>query len=444
MSSSPDSTLTFAARWVHGAFVRSVLVRGGGGVLALVVNVVLARTLGVTEFGHYMTILSVTLLLGGLAVRGSDQLLTRELANRANSGEDLREGLARWVVGRVGRSSALAVLLYSGWVFFYESRYPPELLISGLLGGTTVIVSVAFCTLEAGALNGTGASLRSQGLMLVVKNSAMLLLATGVMIALGKVSNAVDALWLQAIACVGALVVGWSWLRSLTTTHAYLWQKRSPRAGAHVVRNWSSSSRHFLLVTLASLLVNRLDVVLISTLASNESVGVYAAGARLAQLSLMIAVAVNVVLSPKIAAAWSHGDRDTVRSLFREGLRFTIPVAVVEIALALFFARDVIALFGPGYSEAAVPFAWVMVAYAIWTAAAPGYALLAMTGSERAVATLSWLVLIANVVAIFGLVPIYGATGGGIAMAVGYVLVMPILAILSRSKLSKPDFIAGV
>ncbi|MGH2509777.1 MAG: lipopolysaccharide biosynthesis protein, partial [Ktedonobacteraceae bacterium] len=194
-------------------------------------------------------------------------------------------------------------------------------------------------------------------------------------------------------------------------------------------------TRHFLLVTIASVLVNRLDVVLVSSLSNVQVAGVYAAGARLAQVALMVALAVNIVLSPRIARAYRQGDGREVRRLFRSGLAFTVPIAVIEIALATVLGSDIVRIFGPSYATAAAPFAWVTVAYALWALAAPGYALLAMTGSERVVAALSWLVLIANVVTIILLVPSHGAAGAGMAMIAGYGLaLLALFGALSRRK----------
>lgn len=103
--------------------------------------------------------------------------------------------------------------------------------------------------------------------------------------------------------------------------------------------------------------------------------------------------------------------------------------------VATILGPRIVSVFGASYAAAAAPFAWVTVAYALWALAAPGYALLAMTGSERAVASLSWIVLIANVGTIIALVPDYGAAGAGIAMIAGYGLaLMALLGILAKRR----------
>ncbi|NDU92544.1 MAG: oligosaccharide flippase family protein, partial [Ferrovum sp.] len=402
-------------------------------VLALAVNVLLGRMLGAAEYGHYMTLLSGALILGGLAARGSDQLLTRELAAGAADNAEWRHVLKRWAVKRTAIGVALAGLVYLIWLFISETSRSVGYLSPTALAGVLLITLSVICALAAGALNGFAASMRSQSLV-VVKN-VVILVSLGIFWwFLGRIHAAWMALWLQVGGYAIAFVVGWYWFHTVAA---------SPLGSNSVVavagnlstKRWSSTAHHFLLVGIAALLVNRLDVVLVSGLAGNETAGIYVAGARLAQLALMVALAVNVVLSPRISSAWAQKDHAAVQRLLRSGLMFTVPVAVIEVAVVALFGRDIVALFGPAYAQSAMPLFWVTLAYALWTVAAPGYALLAMTGSEKVVAGLSWLVVITNVGAILVLVPLDGATGAGLAMTIGYGLSFPALVIAIQKQL---------
>jgi len=306
-------------------------------------------------------------------------------------------------------------------------------LIPAALAGVLLIALSLLCTLAAGALNGFSASMRSQSLA-VVKNIVILVSLGIFWWFLGRIHAAWMALWLQAGGYAIAFVVGWHWFRTVAASPLGS-NSVVAVAGNPSTKRWSSTAHHFLLVSIAALLVNRLDVVLVSGLAGNETAGIYVAGARLAQLALMVASAVNVVLSPRISSAWAQKDHAAVRRLLRSGLMFTVPVAVIEVAVVALFGRDIVALFGPAYAQSAMPLFWVTIAYALWTVAAPGYALLAMTGSEKVVAGLSWLVVIANVGAILVLVPLDGATGAGLAMTIGYGLSLPALVIAIQKQL---------
>lgn len=415
-------------RGVSSAFVYSIGIRGVGAILALSLNVVLARLLGVAEYGRYMALLSMALILGALAVRGSDYVLTRELAGEAGTFSDLRKLLIRWATIRVGKSTTLAVLVFlawSVWIYFgWSAVWASTQIKLAMLAGIAIILFSPFVSVGAGAINGYSASLRSQALTLVVQNGAVLGLLGVLYLAANRVIDFSQVLWLQAAGYAVSLLVGAYWLRGLVRGKSIGSNDRRVANARNESdpKSWTLASRHFLLIAVAALLINKLDVVLVSAVAGAEITGIYVAGARLAQVALMIALAVNVVLSPRIAKAHKAGDQSTVKQLVRSGFKFAIPIALVEIVLAWFFSSDVVGIFGESYAASAGPFFWVVVAYALWTALAPAYALFSMTGKERLVAAISWLVLVANVGTILILTPMYGAEGAGAAMAIGYAL----------------------
>lgn len=407
------------------AFAYSIGIRGIGAILALSLNVLLARLLGVAEYGRYMALLSMALVLGALAVRGSDYVLTRELAGDARPFDDLRKRLYRWASFRVGKSALLAVLVFLAWsVWIYFGWAVVK--TSGQAGfavfaGIAIILFVPFVAIVAGAINGYAASLKSQALTLVVQNGAVLGLL-GILYLAIRVIDIAQVLWLQATGYAASLLIGVYWLSRLGSG------RRGSGSDVGLIahgseagtKSWTVASRHFLLVTVAALLINKLDVVVVSAVSSSQTTGFYVAGARLAQVALMIALAMNVVLSPRIARTHKAGDEGGVKRLVQSGLKVTVPVAVIEVVLACFFSSDVVTVFGAAYANSSGPFLWVMVAYAFWTALAPAYAYFSMAGKEKFVATVSWLTLIVNLGGVLLLTPFYGADGAGAAMALGY------------------------
>ncbi len=428
----------FRVRWRRdnanfSVFVLSIAMRGTGAILALSLNVLLARLLGASEYGRYMTWLSAGLVLGGFAVFGVDQVLTRELAGRASANWKLRHKLVGWAAARVICSAMAAAIIYVLWAVFFQSGLPLGMgAWLGVVAGVGLVLLFALGTVEAGAINGFSASLRSQALLLVVKNVVTLALLGILYWFIAGPRQAVQALWLQVGGYLITGSIGAYWLRGLFR-HALDTEADNDTRG--LSRRWSIASRHFLMVSLAALLVNRLDVVLVSALSDPQVAGIYAAGARVAQLALVAALAINVVLSPRIARAYRFGDRRALRRLFRKGLALTAPIAAIEIVVAIMLGSRIVAMFGASYAGAAAPFTWVTIGYALWTLAAPGYALLAMSGFEEVVAALSWLVVVANVGTIAVLVPLYGAAGGGVAMAAGYGLsLVALYAVLARVK----------
>lgn len=424
---------------LHGNFFLSIFLRGVTAILALAANVVLARVLGVTEYGRYMTLYSAAIVLGSLAVRGTDQFLTREIAAGTIREPAVRGLLARWSGKRVAVGVGAAVAIYLIWSVFGPASLAGPYRWTAGIAVLLLIALCAACATLAGILNGFGASQRSQSLVPLFNNGVVLLAIAGLWLATVKTIDSTVALWLQACGYLLACMVGWYWWRSCV--HADAHHVRTTPAQSTLVtpsRRWGQVSRNFLFISVAAIVTNRLDVVLVSMLGGNRAAGIYVAGARLAQIALLVAMSVNTVLSPRISRAWHDGDYAKTKRLLCSGLVFTISVSIVEVFLAIFFGSDIIKIFGSPYSESTAVFVSVVVAYALWTVGAPAYALLSMTGSERVVAGLSWFIAFVNVVAIGILVPVYGAIGGGWAMVAGFLLALPILIVVvwRRAKLS--------
>lgn len=424
---------------LHGNFLLSIFLRGAAALVALGANVVLARVLGVDEYGRYMTLYSAAIVLGSLAVRGTDQLLTRELSAGAASQSGWRHELGSWCRKRVAVGVGVAAIIYLAWSFFASK---PGSGWGRWLADPAALILIALfslCAMFAGALNGYGASQRSQSLVPLINNGVVLLVVGGLWFGAIRSISGSMVLWLQTSGYLLACVLGWYWLSRLmhreSASDATVTERITSNTGSS---GWVSASRGFFFIAIGAVVTNRLDVVLVSMLAGSRSAGVYVAGARLAQVALLVAMSVNIVLSPRISRVWYTGSRVGIRHLLRGGFLFTVAVSVLEVLIAVLFGSDIVKVFGGSYSGSAPVFILIVAAYAFWTLAAPGYALLGMAGAEKMLAALSWLVAIVNVVALLILVPLYGAFGGGCAMIAGYVVVLPFLVGAVMRKLRSP------
>lgn len=392
-----------------------------------------------------MTMLAMTLVLGGLAIRGVDQVLTRELAGRAGTTLHGRQALANWSVRRVGLGVSFGVSVFVLWVIFIYSHPKDASSFLGVLElalpGAVLVVIIAGRGALSGALNGYSASVRSQTIGQIVQNGAVLLLLV-VILAFGTRPLSVDdALWLQVTGYFCAVGIGIYWIAQLDKERARVHRRRLDQVNlpALQAKKWSKASRYFLLTSIAGLLMSRLDVVLISAVTGSHAVGIYVAGARLGQVGMLAALAVNIVLGPRIANAYQTGNRHDLEKLLAYGWGLSIPFACLEIIVGWAFGSYLVRLFGSAYSASAQTFAWVITGYALWTLAAPAYARLSMTGREHLVAGISWVVLVTNIVLLIILTPIYKATGAAAAMAVGYgvgTIIIIVMLKMSASRLA--------
>ena len=431
-NSSPPQ-ITSPLNSLHAKFLVSILIRVAAALTAVATNIVLARILGVAQYGHYMTLYSTALILGSIAVLGTDQLLTREFSAGAASASDSRQQLIHWVAKRVAIGLVITTVSLITWNYFNETT--PYIRHWPILGACILLLALfALCTLLAATLNGFGASQRSQLLTPLINNGSVLaLVLLTYLVSRADITDG-SVIWFQVCGYTAACALGLYWLHRLQTTSI----PATPYASTatQTAKHWASASRYFLFVALTATAVNRLDVVLVSVIAGDATAGIYVAGARLAQVALLVAVAVNTVLSPRLSAAWAARNRSQLTQLVRKATVFTAAISLLEIIIALVFAPAITNILGPEYHTSADVFFAVVIAYALWTLAAPYFAFLNMTGSEKHLALLSALVAALNITALFLFVPIFGARGAGIAMIVGYAAILPIVAVLVPKRLN--------
>jgi O-antigen/teichoic acid export membrane protein len=170
-----------------------------------------------------------------------------------------------------------------------------------------------------------------------------------------------------------------------------------------------------------AVLNERLDVLMVTALAGLEPAGLYAAAARLALVLAMAFAGLSGHLAPKLAAAWSTGDRAAAAATLREASPTgTVAIGVLGLVI-LAFASPLLSLFGPEYREAAA--ALRILTLAQWAVAAFGLtgALVVLSGHERVALVATGASLAVNAALNLALVPHLGATGAALATLIGLV-----------------------
>jgi O-antigen/teichoic acid export membrane protein len=155
--------------------------------------------------------------------------------------------------------------------------------------------------------------------------------------------------------------------------------------------------------------------------ATTEAVGVFNAAARTAALSSLILGAFRIFW-PMISDLYSRGQLEDLRNLYRDVSRWSFTGSLAVFLVTALLARDIMAVFGPGFVSGWV--ALVVVAGAQLFSSSVGHTgrILAMTGHHNAVMLATFGSGATSIAASVALVPFYGMLGAGVAVAAGLVL----------------------
>jgi len=379
--------------------------------LGFAVSVVLARLLGVQEFGLYSLAMSVLGLLVVPATFGFPQLLVREIATYRVKGE---WGLIRDLLRFAQRTSLLASLgiaLVGGLVLW---------LLSGRFSGETMrVLTLAFVALpfwallqlHGAALRGFERILAGQWVSTVMRPLGFLILVGAVWLFAGGMGDASLVVGLHIVAAGIALAFAFCLLRN------QLRRSVPPNVVNQNTTAWIRSALFLAFLALLKLIPQHAGILMLGWMRGAEEVGLYKVAFRTASFIPFGLMAVNTVIAPTLAQYYATGNRRGLRKVLiaTSGIAtaFALPFTLLFVFGATWFLRTV---FGGAFVGASTALSILAVAETGNAATGPVGLFLIMSGHE-AKATLSSILgtginLLLNGV----LVPLMGIEGAALAL----------------------------
>lgn len=382
-----------------------------GAFSAFLMNVVVARKLGVSESGVFFLSLTLITLLSSVGRMGLDSSVVRFVADANASGyPELVNGVLRKVVlWGGGLSCLLSVLL------IVLSEVAAEVLFSGT-AFVPVLKWMALCLplmsvyiLVAHALRGLGHSSKS---LIIINIVSPGLLAFALLIVPSH--NANDAAYLYLSACGVTVTVGCIW-----------WIRTVPDFSAHAefssARLWSSCAPLWGVVVFQQAIMWSSQLML-GIWSDSAAIALFATAQRIALLVSFVLVTVNSIVGPKFAAMYSTGDVEGLRRVAMGAVRLTLVIAAPIFIFIVAYREWLMGVFGEAFKAGATALLVLLIGQFINVAAGSVGLLLSMTGNER---QLRRNVMIAALAGLgFGvvLIPVFGLIGGAFATALAVVI----------------------
>jgi len=385
-------------------------VRAASAAMLFLTQIVLARWMGATEYGLYVSAWTCVLVLGGLSHLGLNVAMMR-LAPQYHAGGDYASfhGLLRG--GRLmaaGSAAVISALCFAIlWIFNIEH---PSALAAPLVLALLCVPVFAFADVQDGLGRGQGWTLEAVGPPYIVRPMALLAL-----VALASlVGYAATAVTGMTIALVATLLAA-----ALQTVLIDRRVARSvPRAEPkYAFSRWLTISLPLVAGAVCELAIQNADVLLLNLFRPSAEIGIYYAAAKTIGLALFVHYAVASAYAGRIAAARALDNEGEVRKLVGNAVRWTfIPSATVILGI-LAVGYPVLASFGEGFTSA-YPLMFILGAGMLAKAAmGPAETILNMLGHQRATALSLALAAGVGISLNLILIPIWSVTGAAIATA---------------------------
>jgi len=415
-------------------FLGTALVKFVGLPLAFLANLLIARLLGPKEFGVYITLLSIALVIGGVATYGLPPVLVREISSvQPDKWPNIFKSVVLWAVKFSLKLSLIAMIFTLVWLQL-GIGIPASSLVEKALTVIVIPLSV-IANILVGVLSGMSRVSRGQMIHMVLRNGS-LLLGASLLFIIGE-RRTEYFLFLQVLSFLIAIVISLAWIFSLLLdTHGDISFTLDFQSGISSDRAKSlrRSALNFLSVSLAWMVLGRLDVVLVNALAGTIQAGIFGISARLGQLGGVVGLLWIAWLQPRIN---SHNriSRNSVISLMKLSFLGSVSMTLLLICAGWLFGPYLMDWLGNGFVQGVAPFRWILLGYLPWAASVPFYAYLSMTGREVYLSRVLWIQVLLTVVASFPLVVSFGALGAAWSWTGGLTLGSLIIILLAISSL---------
>jgi O-antigen/teichoic acid export membrane protein len=405
----------------------SFLIRAGAVLVALGVQVVLARQLGVSAYGTYIYILTWVVLIGQFSCLGFDTSLVRYIsAYSAKSEMELLGGIRRvGILIPLGISVMLAlgfmILVYFD-IITIQSLGTNSLYLAGILGPL-----LAFSFIRQSELKGLKHVVFAQVPDSFVKPLILVSITSVWYWNSGASLKPESALSAHIFAAVVSV--------SLSTYFIY---RFFPATGTkrYVTRKWLVTSIPLLLASAMTLLMSRFDILMIGWLISPQQSGIYAVASQFAEFTSFGLVAANTILAPMISGLYTSHKYDKLQSVITMATRLASAVAIIIVLLLLIFGKNVISIFGQDFVKAYIPLCILLIGQAFNVMSGSVGAVLNMTGHESFAAKIIFLTTMLNIILNLIFIPRYGINGAAIATTSSLICWNIVMVIYIRRKLS--------
>ncbi|MFF2483242.1 flippase [Paenibacillus sp. NPDC058071] len=386
----------------------SFLINSAGMGLAMLMQVALARLLGVDGYGVYAFVTTVVTFMTFPTKLGFDTAIVKlAAAYRVNGEWPLIKGLLQRS-NQIGLALSMLVALIGGAVIAWKGTGGDvsKAICYGV--GFASIPLLTLATLRQSALQAMKDVLYAQMPEKILRPVLTIAFVAGA-VALGAQASAGLAMICFVVAVIASYVVG-----------AVVLKKR---IGAHIAnidpeyetRSWLKLSGSLMANAGVYLILGQLNVLMIGLLQGETASGIFSVAVRLATLVAFMLTAVNMTASPLISETYAKGDMKLLQQVCTSTGRVGFYFAAVVGLFFVLFGRWTLGLFGTEF-VAAYPAMLILVFGQVFNAYCGQNGIVAtMTGGQNALTKILIVAAIVNAVLNVLLIPTIGMAGGAVA-----------------------------
>jgi len=404
--------------------------------IAFVSQIILARLMGEFEYGVFVFVWVIAIILGNLSCLGFHTAVIRFLPQYRNAGADEAIiGLA--ATARIFAMISATLIAATGIAAIHflgdriEAHYVQPLFI-----GAFVLPMIALGDVLDGTARANGWAVHALSPTYIVRPLLILCFVAGA-IWLGRMADANTAL-------VAALAATY-----LTTLAQFLvvttrLQKRFPAQRVEIhVKTWLMVAFPIFLIEGFYFMLTNADVIIVGIYLPPEKVAVYFAAAKTMALVHFVYFAVKAAAAQRFSALVSGTDRTALARFARQTVHWTFWPSLLVGGVVIAAGPFLLSLFGPSFQAGHLIMVILFAGIITKAMIGPGEVLLTMAGKLKICATIYAVALTANLGLNVLLIPLWGLHGAAAATAGAMMIEAGLLHLIIRRQLGIVMFIAS-
>ncbi|MEM5470459.1 lipopolysaccharide biosynthesis protein [Hoeflea sp. AS60] len=404
--------------------------------IAFASQIILARLMGDFQYGVFVFVWVIAIILGNLSCLGFHTAVIRFLPQYRSAGADEAVlGLA--VTARIFSMVSATLIAGTGIAALHflgdriESHYVQPLFV-----GAFVLPMIALGDVLDGTARANGWPVHALSPTYIVRPLLILTFVAG-------------AIWLGRMADANTAIIAALAATYFTTLAQFLvmttrLRKRFPAQRLEIhFKTWLMVAFPIFLIEGFYFMLTNADVIVVGIYLPPEKVAVYFAAAKTMALVHFVYFAVKAAAAQRFSTLVSGADRMALASFAKQTVQWTFWPSLLVGALVIAAGPFLLSLFGPSFQEGHMIMVILFAGIIAKAMIGPGEVLLTMAGELKICATIYATALAANLALNVLLIPVWGLHGAATATAGAMMIEAGLLHLIVRRRLGIIMFIAA-
>ena len=427
-----------------------LLIKATAAVLLFASQLLPAWCLSIDEFGLFCWLNSLLAVLSFVALWGTDRFCMKNVAlafgrkttaktDLEKSAQPVETGAAIWgSYCIVAINTVIVAAVISWWLSSkLASDYSASLIVIAIL----VVLFRASAQLSSSITKGLDQVILSELVISLIRPLVFviplaLIYFNSIEVTVGNVLLLFAFSFLAAaVPCIAINAKGLSDRSSAVAKPVGV---SNPAAGKSKLGDISvlySCCFFFLLVSVGLPLMANINTIQLGNMRPESEVALFATASKLVSLVLLALVSANLLIAPKLSPLFYDNNIEGMRSIIRSNNMFVAVLTLLPIIIFVFFAEDVLAIFGSKYTAAAGMLRTLMIGQAVSVFCGPVVLTSTMVGMQKSAAKIILGACAVNWLICVWLIPRHGAMGAVLASVVSNVMLNATLAVSIRRKI---------